>query len=229
MAIGILGRKVGMTQVFDDAGKMIPVTVIQAGPCHVLQVRSRDRDGYEAVQLGFLDKPRRLAIRAERGHVAALGGKRSKKQAAAGVEPAAKANCEPKRFVREIRGAADGVNVGDQVTVAKFESIKAVDVMGTTIGRGFQGVMMRHGFKGLRASHGTKKVHRHAGSYGCRTDPGRIFKGRKMPGQHGNVQVTMRNLKVVRVDAENNLLLVRGAVPGAAGAYVVVRETNKKR
>jgi large subunit ribosomal protein L3 len=229
MAIGILGRKVGMTQVFDDAGRALPVTVLQAGPCHVLQLRTVDRDGYEAMQLGFLDKARRLASRSERGHVAALGGKRSKRQAAAGIEPAAKANCEPKKFVREIRGASEGVSVGDEITVAKLDGIKAVDVVGVTKGRGFQGVVKRHGFKGQRATHGVKKVHRHAGSYGCRTDPGRIFKGRKMPGHYGVEQVTIRNLKIVRVDAENNLLLVYGAVPGPTGAYVVIRETNKKR
>ncbi len=229
MAIGILGRKVGMTQVFDEAGRALPVTVLQAGPCHVLQLRTVDRDGYEAMQLGFLDKARRLANRSERGHVAALGGKRSKKQSAAGKEAAAKANCEPKKFVREIRGPADGVSVGDQITVSKLDGIKAVDVVGVTKGRGFQGVVKRHGFKGQRATHGVKKVHRHAGSYGCRTDPGRIFKGRKMPGHYGVEQVTIRNLKIVRVDAENNLLLVYGAVPGPTGAYVVIRETNKKR
>jgi large subunit ribosomal protein L3 len=229
MAIGILGRKVGMTQVFDDAGRALPVTVLQAGPCRVLQLRTIDTDGYEAMQIGFLDKSRRLANRSERGHVAALGGKRSKKQAAAGKSAAPKANCEPQQFVREIRGAADGVSVGDELTVAKLDGIKAVDVVGVTKGRGFQGVVKRHGFKGQRATHGVKKVHRHAGSYGCRTDPGRIFKGRKMPGHYGVEQVTIRNLKVVRVDAENNLLLVYGAVPGPRGAFVVIRETNKKR
>jgi large subunit ribosomal protein L3 len=229
MAIGILGRKVGMTQVFDDAGRALPVTVLQAGPCRVLQLRTIETDGYEAMQIGFLDKARRLASRSERGHVAALGGKRSKKQAAAGKAAAPKANCEPQQFVREIRGAADGVSVGDELTVAKLDGIKAVDVVGVTKGRGFQGVVKRHGFKGQRATHGVKKVHRHAGSYGCRTDPGRIFKGRKMPGHYGVEQVTIRNLKIVRVDAENNLLLVYGAVPGPRGAFVVIRETNKKR
>jgi large subunit ribosomal protein L3 len=229
MAIGILGRKVGMTQVFDDAGRALPVTVLQAGPCRVLQLRTVETDGYEAMQIGFLDKARRLASRSERGHVAALGGKRSKKQASAGKAAAPKANCEPQQFVREIRGAADGVSVGDELTVAKLDGIKAVDVVGVTKGRGFQGVVKRHGFKGQRATHGVKKVHRHAGSYGCRTDPGRIFKGRKMPGHYGVEQVTIRNLKIVRVDAENNLLLVYGAVPGPRGAFVVIRETNKKR
>jgi large subunit ribosomal protein L3 len=229
MAIGILGRKVGMTQVFDDAGRALPVTVLQAGPCRVMQLRTIQTDGYEAMQIGFLDKARRLASRSERGHVAALGGKRSKKQAAAGKAAVPKANCEPQQFVREIRGAAEGVSVGDELTVAKLEGIKAVDVVGVTKGRGFQGVVKRHGFKGQRATHGVKKVHRHAGSYGCRTDPGRIFKGRKMPGHYGVEQVTIRNLKIVRVDAENNLLLVYGAVPGPRGAFVVIRETNKKR
>ncbi len=229
MAIGILGRKVGMTQIYDETGRALPVTVLQAGPCRVLQLRSVERDGYEAMQIGFLDKPRRLASRSERGHVAALGSKRSKKIAASGKEPAPKADCEPQRFIREIRGAVDGVSVGDEVTVAKLEGIGAVDVVGVTKGRGFQGVMKRWGFKGQRATHGTKKVHRHPGSYGNCTDPGRIFKGRKMPGRYGADRVTVRNLKIVRVDPENNLLLVYGAVPGPQGALVVIRETNKKR
>jgi large subunit ribosomal protein L3 len=232
MAIGLLGRKVGMTQIFDEAGKAIPVTVIQAGPCRVLQLRTAERDGYAAVQLGFGDKPRRLASRAQRGHVAKLDSKRSKRLAAGGAEPSSRAGCEPQQFVREFRAAsldAGGADysIGQELSVGLLEGVKAVDVTGTSKGRGTSGVMRRHNFKGQRASHGVKKVHRHAGSTGCNTFPARTFKGRRMAGRYGNERSTMRNLRVVRVDVENQLLLVYGAVPGPNGGYVIVRETNK--
>lgn len=226
MSKGILGRKVGMTQIYDDSGQAIPVTVIEAGPCHVLQVRTLDRDGYEAVQLGYLDRARRLASRSERGHVAKLTSKRSKRRTAAGVELAAKADCEPKRFVREVKGAVGGYEVGQQVGVDVFSEVASVDVVGTSKGRGFAGVMKRHNFSGQRASHGVKKCHRHAGGTGMSASPARVFKGKRMAGQYGNAQTTVRNLKVVSVDADNNLLLVRGAIPGPNGGFVVVRETN---
>ena len=228
MAIGLLGRKVGMTQIYDaDSGLVVPVTVMQAGPCHVLQVRSQDADGYDAVQLGYLDKPRRLARRSERGHVAKLDSKRSKTRAQAGVAAVPKADCEPKRFVREFRGTTDAVSVGDAVSVDSFAEVAKVDVVGTTKGRGFSGVMKRHNFAGQRASHGVKKCHRHAGGTGCSAYPSRLFKGKHMAGQYGNSRCTVRNLKVVQVDAENELLIVRGAVPGPNGGYVMIRETNK--
>ena len=207
MVVGLLGRKVGMTQIFDPTGQVIPATVIQAGPCHVLQVRTQQQDGYEAVQLGYLDKPRRLASRAARGHVAKLDSKRQKRRAAAGVEAAPKADCEPQRFVREFRGAIDGLQVGQELKVDIFSQIKAVDVVGTSKGRGTAGVMKRHNFHGQRASHGVKKVHRHPGSIGCNTDPHHVFKGRRMAGHYGAARCTARNLKVVRVDVENNLLV----------------------
>ncbi|WP_419195150.1 50S ribosomal protein L3 [Novipirellula herctigrandis] len=215
-----------MTQIYLEDGTSVPVTVIQAGPCPVLQVRSEDRDGYQAVQLGFEDKPRRLAIRSERGHVAKLDSKRAKDRTAKGVELLQKADCEPQRFVREFRGVAD-VEVGTTLTVDQFAETKKVDITGTSKGRGFSGVMKRHNFAGQRATHGVKKCHRYAGSTGCSASPSRVFKGRKMPGQYGNAQTTVRNLDVVRVDAENNLLLVRGAVPGPNGGFVTVQETNK--
>lgn len=227
MAVGLLGRKVGMTQIYDSTGKVIPVTVIQVGPCHVLQLRTEARDGYEAVQLGYLDKRRRLAIRSVRGHVAKLDSKRQRRRAAAGVAAVSKAGCEPKRFVREFRGSIDGYEVGQELSVDVFSQIKAVDVVGTSKGRGTAGVMKRHNFRGQRASHGVKKVHRHAGGTGCSADPARIFKGKKMAGQYGNARCTARNLKVVRIDSENNLLVVRGAVPGPNGGFVTIRETNK--
>ncbi len=227
MVVGLLGRKVGMTQIFDPTGQVIPVTVIQAGPCHVLQVRTEQKDGYEAVQLGYLNKPRRLASRAARGHVAKLDSKRQRGRATAGVEALPKADCEPKRFIREFRGPVDGLQVGQELKVDVFSQTAAVDVVGTSKGRGTAGVMKRHHFHGQRASHGVKKVHRHAGSIGCNTDPHHVFKGRRMAGHYGAARCTARNLKVVQVDLENNLLLVRGAVPGPNGGYVVVRQTNK--
>jgi large subunit ribosomal protein L3 len=226
---GLLGRKVGMTQVFDADGTVVPVTVIEAGPCPVLLVRSGDRDGYAALQVGFRDKPRRLASRSLRGQVVSLDGRRAKARAEAGVQPVPKANCEPQRFVREFRGSFDGVEVGQVLTVGLFDGVEFVDVTGTTKGRGTAGVMKRHGFKGQRASHGVKKVHRHQGGTGMNTSPARVFKGKRMAGRFGNERSTMRNLKLVRIDHDNNLLLVRGAVPGPAGSYVIVRQTNKIR
>lgn len=239
MPKGLLGKKIGMTQVFDENGAAIPVTVIEAGPCVVLQIRQPERDGYSAVQLGFDDKPRRLAIRSERGHLAQIGSKRQKARQSAGVEVPAKAECEPKRFIREFR--ADGeklefqegeetreLKVGDKLNVGVFKEIKFVDVTGVTKGRGFAGAIKRHNFSGLCASHGVKKVHRSLGSTGQRQDPGRVFKGQKMPGHYGDERITIRHLKVVRVDEANNMILIRGAVPGHNGSYVMIRETNRK-
>jgi large subunit ribosomal protein L3 len=227
MIVGLLGRKVGMTQIFDERGQVVPATVIQAGPCHVLQLRTEQKDGYDAVQLGYLDKPRRLASRAARGQVAKLESRRQKSRTAAGVEAVAKAGCEPQRFVREFRGSVEGHEVGQELKVDVFAEIKSVDVVGTSKGRGTAGVMKRHNFHGQRATHGVKKVHRHAGSIGCNTDPHHVFKGRRMAGHYGSARCTARNLKVVRVDLENNLLLVCGAVPGPNGGYVMIRQTNK--
>jgi large subunit ribosomal protein L3 len=226
MSPSILGRKIGMTQVYLEDGTAVPVTVVQAGPCHVLQVRNLDRDGYEAVQLGFGDKPRRLASRSERGHVAKIESKRSSRRKGAGGELAAKADCEPKRYIREVRGKSD-LTVGSTVTVEVFNGVKSVDVIGTTKGRGYSGVMKRHNFSGQRATHGVKKVHRHPGGTGCSSDPSRVFKGTRMAGRYGGTRNTARNLQLVRIDAENNLLLIRGAIPGPAGSFVTVRQTNK--
>ena len=223
---GLLGRKVGVTQVFDATGAVVPVTVIEAGPCAVMQVRTVARDGYDAVQIGFLDKPRRLASRSVRGHVAKLDSRRAKRAAEAGREAVPKAGCEPKRFVRELRGHYEGLEVGGVLTVGVFDGVEAVDIVGTTKGRGTAGVMKRHGFKGQRASHGVKKVHRHQGGTSMNTSPARVFKGKRMAGRYGHERSTMRNVKLVRIDAENNLLLVRGAVPGPNGGFVVVRQTN---
>ena len=223
---GLLGRKVGMTQIFDDDGTVVPVTVIEAGPCTVLLSRSADRDGYDAIQVGYRDKPRRLASRSVRGQVVKLDSKRAKNRSHAGVEMPAKADCEPQRFVREFRGETKA-RVGQKITVAVFEGCDAVDVIGVSKGRGTAGVMKRHGFSGQRASHGVKKVHRHQGGTGMCQSPGRLFKGKKMAGRFGNERSTMRNLRLVDIDNDRNLLVVRGAVPGPNGGYVVVRQTNK--
>jgi large subunit ribosomal protein L3 len=209
MRVGLLGRKVGMTQIYQEDGTAVPITVVECGPCTVLQVRTAERDGYHALQLGFDDKRRKSACQAERGH-------------------AKRVDAEPKRYVREIRQEGPiEVAEGQTLTVDVFSEIKTVDVIGTSKGRGYSGVIKRHGFKGLRASHGVKRMHRHPGSSGPSADPAHTRKGIRKPGQYGNARITVRNLKVVRIDKDNNLLLIRGAVPGPNGGYVTVRQTNK--
>ena len=233
MPLGLLGTKVGMTQVYNEKdGSIEPVTVLQLGPCPVLQIRTTERDGYSAIQLGYRDKPRKNATRAEQGHVASkLSSKRKDARLKGGVQLLPKADCEPQRYVREFRVDAATVTVGQKLAVADvFGDVKAVDVIGTSKGRGYQGVMKRHNFHGLPAAHGAKKVHRQAGStssLASNRGSGRPKKGLKRAGQYGNTRVTIRNLAVVRIDVENNLLLVRGAVPGFNGAYIMVRPTNK--
>jgi large subunit ribosomal protein L3 len=242
MSKGILGRKVGMTQVFDqESGAVTPVTVIQAGPCPVLQIKTVEKDGYSAIQLGFIDKKRPAketrsrpsqASRSERGHVANIKSKRAAKLQESGGSLAPKANCEPQQFIREFRGDVAGFEIGQQIKVDSLDGVKAVDVIGITRGRGYSGVIKRHNFGGQRATHGVKKVHRHLGGTGSLAawrGGGRMKKGKRMPGQYGNTQVTTRNLKLVRIDADDNLLLVRGAVPGPNGGWLIIRETNVKR
>lgn len=234
MAVGLLGRKIGMTQIYDADGNMVPVTAIEAGPCTVLQVKTVDSDGYQAVQLGFADKPRRLAIRSERGHVAQIGSKRAKERASRGIAAPPKPDCEPQRYVREFRtDAADApLETGNKLTVELFAEVGFVDVIGQMKGRGTAGVMKHYNFGGLPASHGVKRHHRapgSVGSHGCdRGHSGKIKRGKRMSGRWGNERVTIRNLKLVKVDTENNLLLVRGAIPGPNGGYVMVRKTNKR-
>ena len=238
MTKGILGRKVGMTQVFDpETGVATPVTVVEAGPCKVLQLRTEEVDGYSAVQLGFLDKKRPAkdrrsrqsqAARSERGHVANIKSKRGASLAAQGVEVAAKAECEPKKFIREIRGEVGEVTVGQDIDVSTLEEVARVDVSGISKGRGFAGVMKRHNFSGQRASHGVKKCHRHAGGTGMSAWPSRTFRGKRMAGHYGASRVTVRNLGLHKIDVENNLLLIKGAVPGPSGGYLIIKETNKK-
>lgn len=211
----LLGKKVGMTQVYDTAGKINTVTVIQAGPCTVTQVKTTDTDGYNAVQLGFDD------VKESRRKKPALGHSK-------------KAETTPKRFVRELRlsdKGSDDYNLGDQVTVSAFADVKYVDVTGTSKGKGFAGVMKRHGFGGFPASHGTERKHRAAGSISSFASDaghgGNLKKGKKMAGHMGNVKVTTRNHKLISIDEEKGLLIVKGAVPGAAGGYVVVGLSKK--
>jgi large subunit ribosomal protein L3 len=200
---GIIGRKLGMTQIFDESGAVVPVTVIEAGPCPVVQVRTEDKDGYAAVQLGFGAQKDSRAPRAEKGHAAK-----------AGLEAAP-------RVLKEFR-FDEAPAVGESVTVDGFERGARVKVTGVTKGRGFQGVMKRHGFGGGRASHGATRVHRAPGSIGAGTNPSRVIKGKKLPGHMGHAQQTVRNLLVAKVDAERNLLYVRGAVPGPVNGVVFV-------
>jgi large subunit ribosomal protein L3 len=234
MPLGLLGTKVGMTQVYDAAGKIAPVTIIELGPCPVLQVRTQDRDGYHAVQLGFRNKKREKATRPERGHVSsAFEGKRRRTRAAAGVQLPPKPECEPQRFIREFRlDAPTDIQVGALLKAEEvFKDVPEVDVIGTTKGRGFTGVVKRHNFGGLRGSHGVKKGNRQHGSIASNASnrgSGRPKKGIRMAGQYGNERVTIRNLTVVRIDADNHLMLVKGAIPGPNGGLVMVRPTNKR-
>ena len=209
----ILGKKVGMTNVYDDQGRQLPVTVIEAGPCQVLQVKTVETDGYNAVQLGFDDRPERSVTRPMAGHVK-------------------KAGATAKRFVREYRtDDLSGYQPGAAVTVAAFEGVALVDVIGVSKGRGFAGVMKRHRFGGQGASHGTERKHRSSGSIGSGAGiPGRAVRlGKRMAGHMGNERRTAERIRLVKVDAEANLLVVHGSVPGPSGGYVVVRSARKVR
>ena len=206
----LIGKKLGMTQIFDDEGRRVPVTVIEAGPCSVIQRKTTENDGYEAIQLGF-------------------GAQKESRVTQPRVGQFKKAGVETMRELREVRvDASDETKAGDTLTAALFEDINFVDVSGTTKGKGFQGVVKRHGFSGGRASHGSH-MHRRTGSIGMCTLPGRVFKGKRMPGHMGSVNVTTQNMKVVQVRAEENLILLKGAVPGANGSTLVLREALKKK
>jgi large subunit ribosomal protein L3 len=206
----LLGKKLGMTQIFDEAGKLVPVTVIEAGPCSVVQRKTAATDGYEAVQLAFgSQKPERVT-KPLVGHFK-------------------KAGLGAMLNLREVRvDAADEAKAGDTVTTAVFEGVNYVDIVGVTKGKGFQGVMKRHNFGGGRATHGSH-FHRTTGSIGMKEKPARVFKGKKMAGQMGNTEVTAQSLKVVQVRVAENLILVKGAVPGANGTTLVVREALKRK
>lgn len=209
MKKGIIGRKIGMTQLFDEKGKVVPVTVINAGPCVVVEKRTTEKNGYEAVQLGFSDIAERKLNKPQKGAFA-------------------KAQVAFKKYLKEFRlDNSSELNVGDIITADTFAEGEKVDITGITKGHGFSGVIKRWGCHRLRMSHGTGPVHRQAGSMGANSDPSRIFKNKKMAGQYGNEQVTMLNLEIVKIDADNNLIAVKGAVPGARGGIVYLRSTVK--
>ena len=208
MLKGLIGKKIGMTQIFDEQGVAYPVTIIEAGPCYVTQVRNQERDGYAAVQLGFSEiRPKKLAA-GELGHL--------------------KANeIPPMRFLREFR-SKEAANVGDKLTVDVFAIGEHVDVVGTSKGKGFAGAVKRHHFKGGKKTHGQSDRHRAPGSRSSGTTPGRVFKNSRGAGHMGSERVTVQALKVVLVDAERNLLGVHGAVPGGKGGLVVIKEARKQ-
>ena len=210
MEKGIIGKKVGMTQLFDDNGKVVPVTVIQAGPCAVVQKKTCENEGYLSVQFGYLDVAEKHVTKPMKGHFD-------------------KAGVAPKKVLKEFRlSGADSLSVGDIVKADTFAVGDHVDVVGTSKGKGFAGVIKRWGHHRLKMTHGTGPVHREVGSMGANTDPSRVMKGKKMPGQLGNEQVTVQNLDVVKVDAENNLIALKGAIPGPRGGIVFITDSVKK-
>ncbi len=210
MEKGIIGKKIGMTQIFDESGKVIPVTVVEAGPCVVVQKKTVENDGYNAVQLGFGDiRPKRVN-KPLTGHFK-------------------KADVALKRTLKEFRlDDIDALNIGDIVKADAFSEGDIVDVSGKSKGHGFSGTIKRHNFSRLKETHGTGPVHRHAGSMGACSSPSRIFKGKGMPGQYGNTKVTVQNLTVVKVDAENNLIAIKGAIPGPKNGTVTIVDCVKK-
>ena len=204
----IIGKKVGMTQIFDEKGKVIPVTVIEAGPCLVAQVKSVETDGYNAIQLGFGDVKESKLNKPEKGHFA-------------------KAKLALKKHLREFRlDSVDGVNVGDEIKVDTFQTGDKIDVQGTSKGKGFQGVIKRHGQSRGPMGHGSM-YHRRPGSMGPTSTPGRVFKGKKLPGHMGRVTITIQNLDVVRVDMDKNVILLKGSVPGAKGSILKIKSAVK--
>ena len=206
---GIIGKKLGMTQIFAENGNVVPVTVIEAGPCFVIQKKTIETDGYSAVQLGFIDMPERKVTKPKKGHFS-------------------KAGISAKRHLKEFKLTnAESLNVGDKIDAETFKDIKKVDITGITRGHGFSGGIKRWNLHQQRMSHGGGPVHRHVGSLGANSDPSRIMKNKKMPGQYGHEQVTILNLEVVKVDTEKNLIAVKGAVPGRRGGIVFLRNAIK--
>jgi len=206
MLKALLGKKLGMTQIYDEAGTMVPVTVLEVGPCNVVQVKTDAEGRCKAVQIGFGERKRKRTTKPLLGHFA-------------------KAKVAPKRLLRDVEPEPEAeLALGQVVSVGIFAQTPSVDVIAKSKGCGFTGVMKRHNFKGGPASHGASRIHRHGGSIGPGASPGRVIKGRKMAGHMGDAQVTVRNLKVVKVDEERGLLLVRGAVPGSKGSHVMVRK-----
>ena len=208
MKKGIIGKKIGMTQIFDEIGNVIPVTVIEAGPCVVAQKKTAENDGYDAVQLGFMEVKEKHMTKAEKGHFE-------------------KAGVPAKKHLKEFRlDDCSAVNVGDVITVETFAEGEKVDVTGITKGRGYTGAIKRWNLHKLQATHGVGPIHRQSGSMGV-IDPARIFKNKKMAGQYGNEQVTILNLKVVKIDAEKNIIAIKGAIPGAKNGIVFIRDSVK--
>ena len=209
MKKGIIGKKIGMTQIFDEKGNVIPVTVIEAGPCVVAQKKTAEKDGYDAVQLGFADVKEKHLTKAEKGHFE-------------------KAGVTMKKHLKEFRlDDCSAINVGDVITADTFAAGDKVDVTGMTKGRGYTGCVKRWNQHILRMTHGTGPIHRQPGSMGANSTPSRIFKNKHMPGQYGNEQVTVQNLKVVKIDSEKNLIAVKGAIPGAKHGIVFIRDSVK--
>ena len=208
MKKGIIGRKIGMTQIFDEIGNVIPVTVIEAGPCVVAQKKTAENDGYDAVQLGFMEVKEKHVTKAEKGHFE-------------------KAGVASKKHLKEFRlDDCSALNVGDVITADTFAAGDKVDITGMTKGRGYTGAIKRWNLHKLQATHGVGPIHRQSGSMGV-IDPARIFKNKKMAGQYGNEQVTILNLKVVKIDAEKNIIAVKGAIPGAKNGIVFIRDSVK--
>ena len=208
MSIGILGKKLGMSQFFDDEGRSIPVTVIEAGPCRITQLKSDATDGYTAVQIGFGEIRDKLVNKPSRGHLTKSGN-------------------DPLRHLREYRvEAVEGLELGSAITVTAFEPGQKVDVSGDTVGRGFAGYQKRHGFSRGPMSHGSKN-HREPGSTGAGTTPGRVYPGKRMAGRYGGKQITTRGLTILKVDVERNLLVVKGSVPGKPGALLDIRPAKR--
>ena len=209
MKKGIIGKKIGMTQIFDENGNVIPVTVVEAGPCVVAQKKTTENDGYDAVQLGFMDAKAKQTTKAEKGHFE-------------------KNQLSVKKHLKEFRfDDCSGYNVGDVITVDTFAAGEKVDITGITKGRGYTGAVKRWNAHILKMTHGTGPIHRQVGSMGANSSPSRVFKNKHMAGQYGNEQVTILNLEVVKVDAEKNLIAVKGAVPGAKGGIVFIRDGVK--
>lgn len=209
MKKGLIGKKIGMTQIFDEAGNVVPVTVVEAGPCTVTQIKTMENDGYEAIQVGFSDVKVSRVNKPMKGHFD-------------------KADVAPKKTLKEFRlDSIDGIEVGSILKADTFEVGEVVDVKGTSKGHGTAGAIKRWNFSRLRMTHGTGPNHRHAGSLGACSSPSRVFKGKKMAGHYGHETVTVQNLKIAKVDAENNLIAIKGAIPGPKGGIVVIADAVK--
>ncbi len=209
MKKALIGKKLGMTQIFSENGKVIPVTVIEAGPCTVVQIKTKDTDGYEAIQLGFGDVKANKVTKPKAGHFK-------------------KANVEPKKHLREFRLEENSYNVGDELKADVFTVGESVDITGTTKGKGFQGVIKRHGQSRGPMGHGSM-YHRRPGSMGPTSTPGRVFKGKRLPGHMGMEQVTIQNLEIISVDLDKNVILVKGSVPGNKGAILKIKDSVKSK